>query len=324
MPINVADSKWIYCFYVVGILFLGGLIASLATGIWFIALAVTFYFCLWMCICRAIRNNSQGAETRNAEYPVQTRTQPDAPHAGYPVQTTATAHLRATEDINEPAEQDYSPDKVLLRRRLEFAGPLSPAFNKGTNKYNEDESSGLHLDDHRQQFGRIGLKASSLSTGSTGRVTTDEREQRIFIFSEPLPLVGNLMCDIESPFVIEDQKSDSAEHQHAEHSGNALACEESKTEVEPPAIRPVQIATHDDSWQVQEISLLLSDEIDTTCGICLMEYQVNDVVAWSFIERCKHAYHEDCISSWLYSSLEISSRRGPTCPVCRHEFVIGG
>ena len=233
--------------------------------------------------------------------------------------------LRAPEDVDEPMEQNYSVDRVLLRRRLEFAGPLTAAFKEPKNKYTEKESSGLHRENHRQHFGRIGLRASSLSAGSTGKVATD-RQQRILIFSEPLPH-GNLVCDIESPLeIIKEQKSDSAENPSAGLSGgNAFACEESKTKVESTTVRSVQSSTHDDSLHDQEVPLFFDyDETDTTCGICLMEYEVNDVVAWSFIEQCKHAYHEGCIASWLHSSLESSSRRRPTCPICRHEFIIGG
>ena len=52
------------------------------------------------------------------------------------------------------------------------------------------------------------------------------------------------------------------------------------------------------------------------CDICLDDYQVNQVVAWSKNVECKHAFHVDCISDWL--------QRRPTCPTCRQEYITVG
>lgn len=51
-----------------------------------------------------------------------------------------------------------------------------------------------------------------------------------------------------------------------------------------------------------------------TCDICLIDYETNDVVAWSKNPACDHAFHCDCIMEWL--------TRKSTCPFCRHEYLV--
>lgn len=61
------------------------------------------------------------------------------------------------------------------------------------------------------------------------------------------------------------------------------------------------------------------DESDQClCFICLLKFDVDDVIAWSFNEKCNHSYHADCITYWL-------ARRQPrmmSCPVCRQAYLI--
>mgnify|MGYP000688442697 CR=1 FL=1 len=53
--------------------------------------------------------------------------------------------------------------------------------------------------------------------------------------------------------------------------------------------------------------------ISSYCNICLLEYEVGDVVVWSRRPNgCHHAFHGDCLLDWL--------QRKPTCPNCRQEF----
>ncbi|CAB9502075.1 protein ligase RNF126 [Seminavis robusta] len=54
--------------------------------------------------------------------------------------------------------------------------------------------------------------------------------------------------------------------------------------------------------------------ISSYCNICLLEYEVGDIVVWSRRPHgCHHAWHEDCLIDWL--------QRKPTCPSCRQEFI---
>jgi Ring finger domain len=54
--------------------------------------------------------------------------------------------------------------------------------------------------------------------------------------------------------------------------------------------------------------------IPGVCAICLCPYVEGDQVSWSPEPECQHAFHTDCIVSWLCKKDE------PKCPVCRQEF----
>lgn len=54
--------------------------------------------------------------------------------------------------------------------------------------------------------------------------------------------------------------------------------------------------------------------VPAACAICLCPYEVGDDVSWSPESECQHAFHRDCITSWL------SKKRQQLCPCCRREF----
>ena len=54
--------------------------------------------------------------------------------------------------------------------------------------------------------------------------------------------------------------------------------------------------------------------VPSACAICLCPYEVGDTVSWSPHEHCPHAFHRDCIVSWL------AKKREHLCPCCRQEF----
>jgi hypothetical protein len=54
--------------------------------------------------------------------------------------------------------------------------------------------------------------------------------------------------------------------------------------------------------------------VPSACAICLCPYEVGDRVSWSPHEHCPHAFHHDCIVSWL------DKKREHLCPCCRQEF----
>ena len=56
--------------------------------------------------------------------------------------------------------------------------------------------------------------------------------------------------------------------------------------------------------------------VDGSCSICLLDYNVGDAVIRSTRIRCPHAFHDECILSWL-------SKGKKRCPMCRHFFVPG-
>mmetsp|Transcript_25105 Transcript_25105/g.35164 ORF Transcript_25105/g.35164 Transcript_25105/m.35164 type:complete len:357 (-) Transcript_25105:457-1527(-) len=53
--------------------------------------------------------------------------------------------------------------------------------------------------------------------------------------------------------------------------------------------------------------------ISGVCAICICPYEVGERVTWSTNESCSHAFHEECILSWL-------GKGKKRCPVCRNYF----
>ena len=56
--------------------------------------------------------------------------------------------------------------------------------------------------------------------------------------------------------------------------------------------------------------------VDGSCSICLLDYDIGDAVIRSTRRSCQHAFHDECILSWL-------SQGKKRCPICRNFFVPG-
>ena len=54
--------------------------------------------------------------------------------------------------------------------------------------------------------------------------------------------------------------------------------------------------------------------VDANCSICLMDYEEGDTIIWASRKKCMHAFHDECILSWL-------SKGKKRCPCCRNFFV---
>lgn len=54
--------------------------------------------------------------------------------------------------------------------------------------------------------------------------------------------------------------------------------------------------------------------VDSSCSICLLDYEVGNVIIRSSRRVCRHAFHRDCILVWLGNGKK-------RCPVCRNFFV---
>ena len=65
--------------------------------------------------------------------------------------------------------------------------------------------------------------------------------------------------------------------------------------------------------QLQSLASSGSLYSPTSCAICIERYSKGDEIAWSFNERCHHAFHLDCIVDWLMEHDD--------CPLCRQEFL---
>ena len=51
--------------------------------------------------------------------------------------------------------------------------------------------------------------------------------------------------------------------------------------------------------------------VSGTCCICLCHYEAGETIVWSSNMKCPHAFHEDCILTWLVKKNEA------LCPFCR-------
>jgi len=127
----------------------------------------------------------------------------------------------------------------------------------------------------------------------------------------------------------EQEEMSTVEEKYDELNLEHDATSEEKTEddVEMGVIAAVPSTTEDDIYFEEcerEFShLQLSTDrpngnrmVPTACAICLCPYEVGDEVTWSPEEVCLHAFHRDCILSWL------CKKREHLCPCCRQEFCI--
>lgn len=57
-------------------------------------------------------------------------------------------------------------------------------------------------------------------------------------------------------------------------------------------------------------------ESDCVCAICLDSFEVNQTVALSKNDCCRHAFHQACITEWLLKHEE--------CPCCRSKLLVRG
>lgn len=56
--------------------------------------------------------------------------------------------------------------------------------------------------------------------------------------------------------------------------------------------------------------------VPNCCAICLMSYEVGEIVIWSSNKECIHAFHQECVVGWL-----VKMQPETPCPCCRAEFT---
>jgi len=61
------------------------------------------------------------------------------------------------------------------------------------------------------------------------------------------------------------------------------------------------------------VDMPVQRHVSGSCAICIDPYQAGEKVIWSTNVDCKHAFHDECILTWL-------SKGKKRCPVCRHFF----
>jgi hypothetical protein len=68
--------------------------------------------------------------------------------------------------------------------------------------------------------------------------------------------------------------------------------------------------------------LCTMDNANTTCSICLLDYEHGEDIRRSY--HCKHVFHSQCMLSWLLSSSGQQQQAAtlPSCPYCRKAIVL--
>ena len=56
------------------------------------------------------------------------------------------------------------------------------------------------------------------------------------------------------------------------------------------------------------------------CAICLEEYHEGDTIVWSSNKNCRHAFHRDCLTSYLVKINAKDTYESYPCPCCRQNF----
>jgi hypothetical protein len=141
-----------------------------------------------------------------------------------------------------------------------------------------------------------------------------------------VPAENSIQVD-EKEFHQEEEK----EHQEEQESEEKETSVPDKIggDVEMGGVLPSFAAEEDEFYHVVEEDAELSFShlqlpqnttngarlVPARCAICICPYEVGDYVSWSPELACQHAFHRDCITSWLSKKLQH------LCPCCRQEFV---
>ncbi|GAX78647.1 hypothetical protein CEUSTIGMA_g6085.t1 [Chlamydomonas eustigma] len=93
---------------------------------------------------------------------------------------------------------------------------------------------------------------------------------------------------------------DSAAPEPNASSSEDFKCDKKAGQVD----RPAQSISADTEGSTE------AADSDTTCIVCLLDYEDGDILRQL---PCKHDFHKDCIDSWM--------KHHQTCPICRKELV---
>ena len=103
---------------------------------------------------------------------------------------------------------------------------------------------------------------------------------------------------------------------HGKESEKEDAGEVVATTTTKPAVVAYDIEEDENAGSVQLPADAVNGSrcIPAVCTICLCPYENGDQVSWSPDTACQHAFHRDCIISWL------AKKEEPKCPICRQDF----
>ncbi len=57
--------------------------------------------------------------------------------------------------------------------------------------------------------------------------------------------------------------------------------------------------------------------VSNLCAICLEEYHEGETIVWASNKKCPHAFHRDCLVSYL---VKVKTENHYPCPCCRQNF----
>merc|ERR1711862_27376 len=70
------------------------------------------------------------------------------------------------------------------------------------------------------------------------------------------------------------------------------------------------------SKKSEKKTLGLQEQQNFCCSICLADYKVGDIIAYSENKECCHKFHKECIMQWL-----IMKKQNTKCPCCRRYYI---
>lgn len=175
----------------------------------------------------------------------------------------------------------------------------------------------------------VNVKDHQLHQGQVYLV--DDETGRTVVFSSPVdheddhddesdvPELGE--APVERPFAhafhrmlaeemsgAEEEQDETSDHPDDEIGAPSRPPDDLEASTPGPAVDLEAASPHDEAVDSSSMhgSVL-------SCDICLLGFQVDQVVAWSRNTACSHCFHYRCIEDWLI--------RRPTCPSCRQDYV---
>lgn len=78
----------------------------------------------------------------------------------------------------------------------------------------------------------------------------------------------------------------------------------------------IYVTSHpkEEEAEASEVHHSTTNTDTTLCAICIDEYSVGQVIAWSRNPNCHHVFHKDCIMECMKRSL--------FCPICRENYNV--
>jgi hypothetical protein len=111
-----------------------------------------------------------------------------------------------------------------------------------------------------------------------------------------------------------------ANHRKGARERDSTHDEESGNTIDVEAANHIAIRC-DNTEEVPECLVKIANSVtgqpryvEGSCSICLLDYNVGDAVIRSTRRDCSHAFHDECILSWLCKGKK-------RCPICRNFFV---